>query len=396
MKIIELNEKQFKNYANLHSSRNYFQTVEYANIKNKYKKNFLGFINENDNTIMGAVLLLEKKVWKFKIGIVPGGFLVDYNNDQMFKDFVITLKNYLKTKKFIFLETNNLTTYKMFDKDGNVIYFDTNIIKLLDELSFKKSNKNITRRVVLETEKTPNETYELFDDITKENIDELSKKGITVYKDENNNLETLSNLTIDGSKNLLEDYINNFTKEDNKAEIYFAKIDLEKYINNYRFFLKEEEENNDELNNIMQDISIAKDDSFIDKKMNSDRLITKYNKEITRASNLYAKYPDGLVIGAILIIKNNREIYFLNEAHNKETPDILHSYLIKWEIIKKYLTEGYKIFNFGNIKNMDSSNLDYKFKMGFGGKVYECIGDYDLVINKFLYKFVKLLNKFIK
>ena len=30
--------------------------------------------------------------------------------------------------------------------------------------------------------------------------------------------------------------------------------------------------------------------------------------------------------------------------------------------------------------------------MGFGGKVYETIGTYDLVINKWLYQILKLLN----
>ena len=52
MKIIELTETQFKNYSKLHSSRNYFQTIEYANIMNNYNRLFLGFINENDNTII--------------------------------------------------------------------------------------------------------------------------------------------------------------------------------------------------------------------------------------------------------------------------------------------------------------------------------------------------------
>ncbi len=59
----------------------------------------LGFINENDNTIMGAVLLLERSVLKFKVGYVPGGFLIDYDNDNLFRDFITSLKNYLKEKK---------------------------------------------------------------------------------------------------------------------------------------------------------------------------------------------------------------------------------------------------------------------------------------------------------
>ena len=40
---------------------------------------------------------------------------------------------------------------------------------------------------------------------------------------------------------------------------------------------------------------------------------------------------------------------------------------------------------------MDKKNHDYLFKLGFGGKVYECIGTYDLVVNKFLYYPIKLL-----
>jgi len=38
-----------------------------------------------------------------------------------------------------------------------------------------------------------------------------------------------------------------------------------------------------------------------------------------------------------------------------------------------FLSDGYKIFNFGEIKNMDKKNGNYTFKLGFGGKVYECI-----------------------
>ena len=70
----------------------------------------------------------------------------------------------------------------------------------------------------------------------------------------------------------------------------------------------------------------------------------------------------------------------MNEAFNEELKGFYSSHLIKWEIIKKYLTLGYKIFNFGNIKSMDKKDGDYLFKMGFGGKVYECLGNYDHII----------------
>ena len=396
MKIIELTETQFKNYSKLHSSRNYFQTVEYANTKPNYNKIFLGFINESDNTLMGATLILEKDIFKFKIGYVPGGFLVDYDNDNLFRDFVNTLKVYLKEKKYVYLTTENKTTYKMFDKNREVIYFDTNILKLLDELSFVKVSKSIYRKVVLETEKTPNETYKMFNSNTKRNINLALQRAITIYKDENNNVDILLNLTDNNNSDKIKKLVENFNTPNNCCEIYFAKIDPEQYINNYRFLLKKEEEINDKLNDIMQDITIKKSDSFINRKMKSDLLITKYNNEILKATNIYTRYPEGAIIGAILILKNNREIYFMDEGYNKDLASFYSSHLIKWEIIKKYLTLGYKIFNFGYIKNMDKKNGNYLFKMGFGGKVYECIGTYDLIINKWLYHIIKLINNIKK
>lgn len=396
MKIIELTETQFKNYSKLHSSRNYFQTVEYANTKPNYNKIFLGFINESDNTLMGATLILEKDIFKFKIGYVPGGFLVDYDNDNLFRDFVNTLKVYLKEKKYVYLTTENKTTYKMFDKNREVIYFDTNILKLLDESSFVKVSKSIYRKVVLETEKTPNETYKMFNSNTKRNINLALQRAITIYKDENNNVDILLNLTGNNNSDKIKKLVENFNTPNNCCEIYFAKIDPEQYINNYRFLLKKEEEINDKLNDIMQDITIKKSDSFINRKMKSDLLITKYNNEILKATNIYTKYPEGAIIGAILILKNNREIYFMDEGYNKDLASFYSSHLIKWEIIKKYLTLGYKIFNFGDIKNMDKKNGNYLFKMGFGGKVYECIGTYDLIINKWLYHIIKLINNIKK
>lgn len=391
MKIIELTEVQFKNYSKLHSARNYFQTIEYANLKKEYKKYYLGFFNESDNTLMAATLLLEKNIGKLKIGYVPGNFLVDYNNEALFKDFIITLKNYLKHKKYIYLTTDNNTTYKIFNKDGEILYFDTNLIKILDELSFIKRKKNPNLKVVLETEKTPNETFKLFNKNTRRNINLSLQRAINIFKDESNNPELLLDLTNNFNANKVKEILSNFNG-DNKAEIYFAKINPEKYINNYRYLLKEEEENNDKSNEIMQDINIVKTNEFINRKMNSDRLITRYNNEIIRATNLYTKYPEGVVVGAILIIKNNREIYFLDEGRNKDFDDFYSSHLLKWEIIKKYLTEGYKIFNLGPIKNMEKNDKKYSFKMGFGGKVYESIGTYDLVINKGLYPIIKLLN----
>ncbi len=394
MKIIELNETQFKNYSKLHSNRNYKQTTEYANMKKNYNKLYLGFLDEKSSNLMGATLVLERNISNYKIGIIPGSFLVDYNNETLFKDFIAYLKIYLKNKKYVYLKVENKVPYKIFDKAGVINYFDTNIIKLFDELNFIRSNKNHYMQVILKAEKTPDETYKLFNTNTKRNISLDSRRAISIYKDESNNIDNIFNLNNNSNRKEVENIINSFNTDNNSVEIYTAKLNPEKYVNNYRYLLKEEDVNNDRLNSMMQDFSVKKTDSLINKKMLSDKLINKYNNEIVKATNLLMKNPDEILMGSILILRNNREIYFLDEGYNKELKEFYSSHLLKWEIIKKYISEGYNIFNFGSIKNMDKNNNSYLFKIGFGGNVYEYIGYYDLVINKWLYKIFKFIEFF--
>ena len=61
--------------------------------------------------------------------------------------------------------------------------------------------------------------------------------------------------------------------------------------------------------------------------------------------------------------------------------------------MKKYLSEGYKTFNFGNFKEENDEKGDQLFKTGFGGKICEYVGTYDLIINKTLYKMTIPNNK---
>ncbi len=64
MQIISLNEIQFKNYSRIHSKRNYFQTVEFANVEkiNGYNVLYVGMIDDNNN-LVAASLILNKKIF---------------------------------------------------------------------------------------------------------------------------------------------------------------------------------------------------------------------------------------------------------------------------------------------------------------------------------------------
>ena len=67
--------------------------VNLQNIKSKIFDIKYRMINQE--YFMKCAENLEKRIGKFKIGYVPGGFLIDYDNDNLFKDFILCLKSYL-------------------------------------------------------------------------------------------------------------------------------------------------------------------------------------------------------------------------------------------------------------------------------------------------------------
>ena len=104
---------------------------------------------------------------------------------------------------------------------------------------FVKTNRVSERKVVLETEKTPDETYKMFNSNTKRNIKLALQRSITIYKDDNNSIDTLLNLNNKLNNEEIKKIIDNFNGDVNSSEIYFAKINPEQYINNYRFLFEE-------------------------------------------------------------------------------------------------------------------------------------------------------------
>ena len=402
MMIIELNEEQFRSYANFHSNRNYFQTVEFANMYELYgyKKLYVGLVDDNNNLIAASLLLLNK-IKNYKYAYAPRGFLIDYNDMELFKTFTIMLKNYLKRIKVVFVKVDPRFVYKKYDKDLNVINDNSKMIPFLESLDYVHLGFNTyfesinSRFEVISTDfGSIKEAYDSLSRNVKRSIIENNKMGISIHEGDASNIDLFYNIIKKKTKNNLvyfKNYFKCFNTQDNKIELYFAKINTETYVNNYRYLVNKETKNNNLINGKMQDINSYKSKNLLDKKILSDHLLQEYNNKLVDALNLYKNYPNGLIVGTCAVIVNNKEVYFLMDGYVPELKEIHTSYSLKWEIIKKYINLGYKVFNLGEITgNFSSENNKYYglffSKMGFNSYVYEYPGEFDLVVNKFMYK----------
>ena len=388
MHIIELTELQFKNYSNIHSKKNYKQSVEYASLKqnNGFKPLYLALI-DNDNNVHAATLILEKNLNnKFKYGVVPSGYLINFYNIELLRTFTIELKNYLKKLNYVYIRINPLLNYQVYTSDFVLKENNSSIINELKLMGYEIINNTAKYNMLLYASDIKG-TYKNFKRSLRRNINNCLKKGITVYQGTDNDKEDFLNLI--KNKSRYQNIMDIFTKDNNKFEFYLAKINPETYVNNYRYLLKKEQINNELLNSKLKNPNIKKTKKLLEKKMTSDKLVTSYNNEIIKATNLYKNYPNGVVISGVGVISNQREIIFIKECYNNEFKDIRSIPMIKWEIIKKAITIGYRRFNLGDIviaKNQIT-------KTGYNGNIIEYSNDFDLVINDILYKINGLVNK---
>ena len=94
MHIKELTINEFTNYQSSHALTSYNQTINYGILmaENTHDYDLIGYVDE-DNKIYGASLIIIKKLNnKFFYGYAPKGFLIDYSNETLLKNFTNSLK----------------------------------------------------------------------------------------------------------------------------------------------------------------------------------------------------------------------------------------------------------------------------------------------------------------
>ena len=163
MHIIELTELQYRNYSNLHSGKNYKQSVEYANFKktNGYVPLYLGLVDDDLN-VYAATLILEKKLNnKHKYGYAPNGYLINYYDLDLLKTFTQELKGYLKKLNYIYIRLNPNLHYQVYNSDFILKENNSDIIEELKKMGYEAINNTSKYKMVLNTIDIPT-TYKNF------------------------------------------------------------------------------------------------------------------------------------------------------------------------------------------------------------------------------------------
>ena len=108
MKIRQLSIFEFDNFALNHPLSSYHQTSSYALFQSEQGKDYdlIGLVNEKNEIIAASLIIIKKINLFFSYGYAPKGFLMNYYDEAIVKEFTTKLKKYYYKKNMAFIKIN--------------------------------------------------------------------------------------------------------------------------------------------------------------------------------------------------------------------------------------------------------------------------------------------------
>ena len=412
MKLIKLNKKDFKNFADKHPQITFHQTEEWANLKkvNNWQAHYVGLENDNDEIVAGAMILSKTlPIIKKKMFYSPRGFLIDYNDKKLLETFTNELKKYIKKEQGIFVKIDPFVEYQEHDNDGNIVkdgYNNKSAVENLKQLGYKFCGFNLMQDTlqprwmhVIETKnRTLDDVMKDMESKTRQILRKNERCGITTREITRDELPIFKDIMkhtsdrrefVDRPLSYYEAMWDNL-HDSGILKILIAEIDFNIYEKNT---IEEKEETEKSLKE-----RIYKKDKGIlkmnEKKFNSsnkqdEETIKRLEKQLEKIKELKKEYGDKEILGGILFLIYGNEVLSLHGGSHAKLMQFQSAYTIHFEGVKMAVEGNYNRYNFygitGDFRKENPLYGLYLFKKSFGGHVVELIGEYDLIISKFWY-----------
>lgn len=403
MEIIKISKEEFDTFAETQDYYNIWQTSKYGAMAQTlgYDVEYIAF--KNQSKTVGASLILSRLVYMgFRIHYMPRGMIINYSDKDLLKSALNELKRFLFREKSLGIYLDPLILKSTRNRKGEIIetYNTNDIFKI-----FRRAGADyLERNLYFEgfhprfyaylnlTKKSPEKFFKSLSKQTKNKLRKAAKFGVEIFKDQTNNVENLFAFVSNYSKRPITYYqelVNNFKEN---CEIYYAKVNTEKYVQNSKILYEKEIEDNDYLTNTIQSTGYKGVNmrTVLNKKMESDKVLASFKQHMVTSTDLLRNHPEGLVIGAVIVIREKNTIHFFEEYQDKNYRNLNALTLLRWKILEKYLELNIDKIDFGAVtgefdKTKNSLYGLTEAKTAFQGQIEEYIGEFGIIINKTMY-----------
>lgn len=395
MELKQLTNQEFNDFTNNFNIKSIYQTKEYGFVMNNqnYDSLFLGLLK--DGVIVASTLILIEKENGFKYAYAPRGYLIDYNDIFLFNIFTKYIKDYLNKLGIMGIKINPLIVRNIYDFKSRTRLYNpnyeniyNNLTKSYYHLGYNNYFEALKPRfeAVLDLDKPVNELFNNIKKSYRTKIRSAVNNGINIYKGNIDDIDTLYEFTKDKyirNINYLKDCYTYFKKE-NLIDIYYTKLDTKKYLEVIQKKLNYYEQKSNYYNSLI--FKNKNKENLIKKRMNSDKYLDQYKKELVYATKLLREHPKGIVTSSVLIAKKNNEAFILIDGFDSKYKKFNSKHLLIWQLITICKSQGINKLNMGGVSNVIIDNNKYtglnEFKLGFNSKIIEYAGDFELITNK--------------
>ena len=401
MKFIENIEKnKYEKFVENHKTKSHFLQSYDWGVFSKENKNvtpyYVGLVDDNDKLVATALLLQRKMYLGYSYFYSPRGFVCDYNDKEVIKEFTQKIKEFAKKKKALFLKIDPDVKLQNLDIDGNELEGSNNfeLVNYLKNIGYKHLGYNKAFE-----HNQPRYTFRLdltqglesiknnFHSTTKKVINKGNLYELEVYKNDEKYIDDFYKTMQDTAdrENISiysKEYYLNFYKDlhkNNHSDIYIVYLNKKKTLDLLTSNIEETKKNQESL-------------TSDNKKKELQNQIDKLQKLIDEIKEVK---EDRIPLSSIITAKYGDKVWTIHGGNHSSLRSLNSNYLIYFEIIKDAVEEGYKTIDFfGTSYNPNQDDPEYGiwlFKKRLGGEYTEFIGEFDYIFKKGVYRLFKIL-----
>ena len=338
----------------------------------------------------------------------PRGFLIDYDDEKLLKEWTTKIKEFAKEKNAIFIKIDPYLEYQPRDNNGDIVEgkdnkkAHNNLLKLgYKHFGFNKMQEELQPRWmhVIETkDRSIEDVNKDMESKTRQILRKNERSGIIVREIQKDELKTFKKIMestsdrrefIDRPFSYYESMWDNL-HDDGILKILIGEIDFDLFEKNTKDELKSiEDALKDRIKKHDQNLLKMNEKKYLSNNKNDEREIERLTSDLEKIEEYKKEFGNKKTLGGILFLVYGNEVLSLLGGTLDNVMKFKSAYTIHYAGVKYAVENNYDRCNFYGITGDFNENNPlyglFLFKKSFAGHVVVLLGEYDLIISKFWY-----------
>lgn len=384
---IDINQKEFDDFVQNHPYCNLLQSYNWAKVKENWDHLHTGIYDETNTLIATGLVLIKYLPLGFTLFYLPRGPILDYENQNLVKYYFTELKRIAKKRKCLFIKFDPGIVIRNYKNGEDLPELNAKTFTILKNIESIGSKHHGFTTYIAETaqarfhmgvqKQEDMDKYVPRSTLRSKNV--ALRKHVKVELSDESGLEEFSKIM-------------HMTEERKSVQLRnkdYYKLLMQSYPNSTYLFLAsvDPKDRKNELEKIINENQLKLSDENIGKKAKkrAEQEIQQSMQELESMRQIFEKYHDRQVIAGGLMIGYGNTVEMLYAGMNEDFRTFRPQYLTYMTQFSFAFDKGYDYVTMGGVEGTLKDGLSI-YKSNFNPIITEYIGEFDLPVNRLLFK----------